>query len=66
MATTCSTNVQRQATTFKYKISTVRVTKPMTNPQKTSRMLMGPERGLKPCKLHDDVDDDEKEAIPVQ
>jgi len=46
-----------------YEISTMRVTKPTTTPQKTSRLSMGPERGLKPCKLYND---DKKETIPVQ
>lgn len=63
MTTTCSANGQGQTTYLNYEISTMRVTKPTTTSQKNSRLLMGPERGLKPCRL---CNDDEKEAIPVQ
>jgi hypothetical protein len=63
MDTTCSANGQRETATINYEISTMRITKPMTTPQKTSRLLIGQERGLKSCKLYND---DEKEAIPVQ
>jgi len=63
MTTTCSANGQRETTTLNFEISTMRVTNPTTKPQKTSTLLMGPERGLTPYKLYDN---DEKEAIPVQ
>jgi len=63
MTTTCSANGQGETTALNYEISTMRVTKLTTTPQKTSRLLMGPERGLNPCRL---FNDDEKEAIPVQ
>jgi hypothetical protein len=54
---------ERETTTINYEISTMRVAKPTTTHQKTSRLLMEQERCLKPCKLYND---DEKETIPVQ
>jgi len=42
--------------TINYEISTVWETKPRTNPQRTSGLLIGPEQvtGSKPCKVYDD------------
>ena len=51
MITTCWANGQRQTATPNYEMSTMWETKPRTTPQKTSRLLMGPEQvgGLTPA-----------------
>ena len=59
MCTTCSANGQRQTATFNYEISTVWETMPRTTPQKTYRLLMGPEQVTRPKTLQADDDDND-------
>ena len=62
MCTTCSANGQRQTetATLNYEILTMWET---TTPQKTSRLLMGPELVTKPKSLQAYDDDDDNIII---
>jgi len=51
MDKTCTENGERQTATLNYELSTIWETKTRTTPQKTSRLLMGPEQVTRPKTL---------------